>query len=73
MGTRNGVSIHTRMPDTPFGMPLFNPHDFRIYGWVESEDVILIHRGDEYHYTDFLGVIFLDKPPKDFDWRKEGF
>lgn len=54
-------------------MPILNPYDFRIYGWVESHDVIFIHRGDRQDYRDFLKVIFLDKPPKEFDWRKEGF
>jgi hypothetical protein len=56
-----------------YGMPILNPYDFRIYGWVESHDVVFIHRGDRTNYRDFLKVIFLDKPPKEFDWRKEGF
>jgi len=57
-----------------FGMPLLNPYDFRVYGWVESHDVIFIHRGNDIqNYTNFCKVIFLDRPPKEFDWRKEGF
>lgn len=61
------------MSTEPYGMPIFNPHDFRIYGWVESHDVIFIHRGDVLNYRDFASVIIFDKPPKEFDWRKEGF
>lgn len=56
-----------------FGMPVFNPHDFRLCGWVDSQDVIFVHRGDVDNYRDYISVIFLDKPPKEFDWKKEGF